>query len=63
MSVTVGDSIYPSDEEIIATVRTHTDDAVEIEELTIVERLGNPRLANTVLLRALSTRLEVSPET
>jgi len=34
-----------------------------IRDRTIAERLGNPRLANTVLLGALSTRLDVPPET
>ena len=63
MSVTVGDAVYPSDEEILAAVRARTDDVVEIEGLATAKRLGNPRLANTVLLGALSTRLDVAPET
>jgi indolepyruvate ferredoxin oxidoreductase beta subunit len=63
MSVTVGDAVYPSDEEILAAVRARTDDVLEIEGLATAERLGNPRLANTVLLGALSTRLDVAPET
>ena len=63
MSVTVGDAVYPADESILAAVRTRTDDVTVVEGLTIAERLGNPRLANTVLLGALSTRLDVPPET
>jgi indolepyruvate ferredoxin oxidoreductase beta subunit len=63
MSVTVGDAVYPSDEDILATVRARSDDVLEIEGLATAERLGNPRLANTVLLGALSTRLDVAPET
>ncbi len=63
MSVTVGGAVYPPDEEILAAVRARTDDVMEIEGLAVAERLGNPRLANTVLLGALSTRLEVEPET
>ena len=62
MSVTVGDAVYPPDEEILVAVRARTDDVMEIEGLAVAERLGNPRLANTVLLGALSTRLEVEPE-
>jgi indolepyruvate ferredoxin oxidoreductase beta subunit len=63
MSVTVGDAVYPSDESILTTVRVHTDDVTVIEGLDIAERLGNPRLANITLLGALSTRLDVPPET
>jgi indolepyruvate ferredoxin oxidoreductase beta subunit len=63
MSVTVGDAVYPPDEEILAAVHSRTDDVTEIDGLAVAEQLGNPRLANTVLLGALSTRLDVSPET
>jgi len=63
MSTTVGDAVYPSDEDILDAVRAHTDDVTIIEGLATAERLGNPRLANTVLLGALSTRLDVPPET
>ncbi len=63
MSTTVGDAVYPSDEDILSAVRTHTDDVTIIEGLATAERLGNPRLANTVLLGTLSTRLDVPPET
>lgn len=63
MSVTVGDGVYPSGEDILAAVRACTADVMEVEGLATAERLGNPRLANTVLLGALSTRLDVEPET
>ena len=63
MSVTVGDAVYPSDEDILAAVHARTDDVTIAEGLATAERLGNPRLANTVLLGALSTRLDVPPET
>jgi indolepyruvate ferredoxin oxidoreductase beta subunit len=63
MSVTVGTAVYPSDEDILAAVHACTDDVTIIEGLAIAERLGNPRLANTVLLGTLSTRLDVSPDT
>jgi indolepyruvate ferredoxin oxidoreductase, beta subunit len=62
MSVTVGDAVYPSDEDILAAVRARTDDVLVVEGLATAERLGNPRLANTVLLGVLSTRLDVPPE-
>jgi len=63
MSVTVGDAVYPSDEDILAAVRARTDDVLVVEGLAIAERLGNPRLANTVLLGVLSTRLDVAAMT
>ena len=63
MSVTVGDAVYPSDEEILAAVHARTDDVTIADGLVTAERLGNSRLANTVLLGALSTRLDVPPET
>ncbi len=63
MSVTVGDAVYPADEDILAAVHACTDDVTLVEGLATAERLGNPRLANTVLLGTLSTRLDVPPET
>jgi len=63
MSVTVGDAVYPADEEILAAVHARADDVTLVEGLAIAGRLGNPRLTNTVLLGALSTRLDVEPET
>ncbi|MDY7078468.1 MAG: indolepyruvate oxidoreductase subunit beta [Chloroflexota bacterium] len=63
MSVTVGDAVYPPGEDILATVHARTDDVTKVAGLATAERLGNSRLANTVLLGALSTRLDVEPET
>ena len=63
MSVTVGDAVYPAEEDILAAVHARTGDVTMVEGLATAERLGNPRLANTVLLGTLSTRLDVEPET
>lgn len=63
MSATVGNAVYPPDEEILAAVHARTDDVMEVEGLATAERLGNPRLANTVLLGVLSTLMDVEPET
>jgi indolepyruvate ferredoxin oxidoreductase beta subunit len=63
MSVTVGEATYPSNEDILAAVHARTDDVTVVEGLTTAERLGNPRLANTVLLGTLSVRLDVPSET
>ena len=63
MSVTVGDAKYPPDEDILAALHARTDDLTVAEGLATAERLGNARLANTVLLGRLSTRLDVPPDT
>lgn len=62
MSVTVGEAVYPADKNILAVVRARTADVTMVAGLSTAERLGNSRLANTVLLGALSTRLGVTPE-
>lgn len=62
MSVTVGDAVYPPDEELMELLKARTADVVLIDGLGIARQLGDPRLVNTVLLGALSTRLEVSPD-
>ncbi len=63
LSVTVSDAIYPADEEIMELIKACTADVILIDGLGIARQLGDPRLVNTVLLGALSTRLEVPPET
>ena len=63
MSVTVGDAVYPPDEDILAALYARTEDVTVAEGLSTAERLGNSRLANTVLLGTLSTRLDVLPDT
>jgi indolepyruvate ferredoxin oxidoreductase beta subunit len=63
MSVTTGDAVYPADQDILRAVHRRTADVTVVDALEIAERLGSPRLANTVLLGALSIRLEVPAET
>ena len=62
MSVTVGNATYPPEEAIIAALRTQTDDVTVVPALAMAQRLGNARLANTVLLGVLSARLDVSEQ-
>jgi indolepyruvate ferredoxin oxidoreductase beta subunit len=62
MTVTVGDSVYPADGEILEAVRRRTADVTLVDALAIADELGDARMTNTVLLGALSTRLEVAPE-
>jgi indolepyruvate ferredoxin oxidoreductase beta subunit len=61
MSVSAGEASYPAGEAVEAVLRAQTDDVTFVEGLAIAERLGNPRLANTILLGALSARLAKSP--
>ncbi|MEA3377217.1 MAG: indolepyruvate oxidoreductase subunit beta [Chloroflexota bacterium] len=63
MTVTVGDAVYPSEQEILKAVRVRTDDVTLVDGLGIAEELGDARMTNTVLLGALSSRLAVKPET
>jgi indolepyruvate ferredoxin oxidoreductase beta subunit len=62
MSATVGDAVYPADEEIEAALRSRTDDLTFVEGVSIAGRLGTMRMANIVLLGALSARLPIDPQ-
>ena len=61
MSVSAGDATYPGDAAIRAALRARAGRVTFVEGLAIAERLGNPRLANTALLGALSAAMEVDP--
>jgi len=61
-TVTSGDAVYPPEAEIAAALRRVTDKVTFVDGLALAESLGNPRLANTVLLGALSRHLDVAPE-
>ena len=58
MSVSVGDWKYPSEEDILAAVRTRAGQVVVVDGLAIGERLGKAQLANSVLLGALSRQID-----
>ena len=62
MSATVGNAVYPSDEEIEKALCAVTDKIVYVDGLEIAKGLGNKNLANTVLLGALAHELDVDPE-
>ena len=62
MSATVGNAVYPSDEEIENALHVVTDKIVYVDGLEIAKGLGNKNLANTVLLGALAHELGVDPE-
>jgi indolepyruvate ferredoxin oxidoreductase beta subunit len=58
MSVSVGDWTYPTEEEILASVKSHTDKVIVVDGLAIGERLGKAQLANSALLGALSRQID-----
>jgi len=58
MSVSVGDWTYPSEEDILAAVKSRTERVVVVDGLAIGERLGKAQLANSVLLGALSRQID-----
>jgi indolepyruvate ferredoxin oxidoreductase beta subunit len=62
LSVSAGEAVYPSEESIQAALSARTQDVTFVEGLAAAERLGNARLANTVLLGALSARLAQSSQ-
>lgn len=54
VTVTTGDAIYPTKEEIVETIRQVTTDLALIPGVDIAESLGNARANNVVLLGVLS---------
>lgn len=63
LSVSAGDLTYPDLADIEVALRTRTDQVTFVQGLEIAQRLGNPRMANTVLLGSLSNYLDVPLET
>ena len=59
ITVTSGGAEYPDDERIRAVLAQVTGDVRWVDGMTIAEELGNVRVANVVLLGALSTFLDV----
>ena len=58
MSVSVGDDKYPSEEDILAAIKSRAGQVVVVDGLAIGERLGKAQLANSVLLGALSRQID-----
>jgi indolepyruvate ferredoxin oxidoreductase beta subunit len=53
---------YPPDEEIISAYKEVTDQVLLVDAIGVAEQLNNRRVANSVLIGALSSAMEVSPE-
>ncbi len=60
-TVSTGGLAYPDDESIRSVLARVTQNAVWVKGFEIAERLGNARVANAVMLGALSARLEFDP--
>jgi indolepyruvate ferredoxin oxidoreductase beta subunit len=63
ITVTSGGAHYPTGEELRAVYREMTDRLHLVPGTAIARELGNIRAANVVLLGALSTFLDLPPET
>jgi indolepyruvate ferredoxin oxidoreductase beta subunit len=63
ITVSSGDRTYPGPSEIEAALLARTEQVTFVRGLAIAQRLGNPRMANTVLLGTLSNYLDVPVET
>ncbi len=63
MSVSSGGFTYPSAEEISASLKSRAGKVIRVDALGIAERLGNARMVNTIVLGALSSHLDMAPET
>jgi indolepyruvate ferredoxin oxidoreductase beta subunit len=61
-STVFGDDRYPDDERVLSTLRQAAGKVWCVPAGQIAERLGNPRVANSVLLGALSAALDVPEE-
>ena len=62
VTVSSGGPAYPGDEGIRAALAQVTANAVWIKGFEIAERLGNARVANVVMLGALSAALDFATE-
>ncbi len=60
-TVSAGGPAYPSDDTIQLALAQVTTNAVWVKAFEIAERLGNGRVANTVMLGALSQQLDYDP--
>ena len=58
VSLTTSDVAYPEDEQMRATVAKATSRAVYVDAAALAAELGNPRVANVIILGALSKLME-----
>jgi indolepyruvate ferredoxin oxidoreductase beta subunit len=58
VSLTTSDVAYPEDAQVRATVAKATSRAMYVEAAALATELGNPRVANVIMLGALSQLME-----
>lgn len=58
-STVYGADQYPDDDKVLSVVRQAASTVLMVDAKKIAEELGNPRVANGVLLGALSAQLDV----
>ncbi|MGD1991917.1 MAG: indolepyruvate oxidoreductase subunit beta [Anaerolineae bacterium] len=58
MSVSVGDETYPREDSILEALKERAAEVIAVEGLTLAKQAGTARAVNTVVLGALSARLE-----
>jgi len=63
MTVTIGNSVYPQDEQVIEVLARVTDKVHFIDAVALAEDLGSARVSNTVLLGFLSNYIRLPVET
>jgi len=61
-STVYGNDLYPADERVISLVKQAAGKVLLIDAKKIAEGLGNARVANSVLLGALSAQMEMTAE-
>jgi indolepyruvate ferredoxin oxidoreductase beta subunit len=61
-STVFGDDQYPAEAHVLDVLRTTGAHVLRVEARQVADQLGNHRVANSVLLGALSARLEVPAE-
>lgn len=62
MTVISGGPAYPDDEQIASALKEMTENLQWVEGQSTAERLGDPRVANTVMLGALSALMTIPPQ-
>jgi indolepyruvate ferredoxin oxidoreductase beta subunit len=58
-STVFGDEVYPDEEQVLSVLKAAAGSLLIVEASRVAQELGNPRVANSVLLGALSAQLEM----
>lgn len=61
-STVFGEDQYPSEDHALKTIQEAAETVLYVRARQVAEDLGNPRVANSVLLGALSTLVDISKD-